>query len=75
MRTAPLPCQVRGQDSWKLAGHGRFELGWKVLGFKRSPDPGFSPFRVREGTTARGLALGGSGDGTRIQTLPWGTGV
>lgn len=73
MRTAPSPCQVRWQDSRCLLDMG---VGMESAGGSRGPpDPGFSPFRVWEGPAARGLALGGSGDGARIQTLPWDAGV
>lgn len=55
--------------------HGRFEMGWKVLVVQEAADTGLLPLRVREGPEARGLALGGSGDSARIQTLPWCAGV
>lgn len=57
------------------AGSGRFEFRWKLPGFRRPSDSGLSPLRVWESLEARVLALGSPGDGPRIQTLLWGTGV
>lgn len=54
---------------------GDLSSGENCLGFRRPSDSGFSPPRVWESPEARGLALGSPGDGPRIQTLLWGTGV
>lgn len=58
-----------------VAGQEGSESGRALLGVREAPDSGLSPLRVREGPKARGLALGGPGDGAGIQTLPWGAGV
>ena len=54
---------------------GDLSSGGNCVGFRKPPHSGLSPLRVREGLEARGLALGSPGDGPRIQTLLWGTGV
>lgn len=69
--TIALPGEVAGPQM--SARRGRWD--GKCRRFKGPADPGLSSFRVREGPAARGLALGGSGDGARIQTLPWDAGV
>lgn len=72
----PSPCQVRGcRTPGCQLDLGDLSSGGNCLGFRKPPHSGLSPLRVREGPKARGLALGSPGDGPRIQTLLWGTGV
>lgn len=67
-----MPNQVKGRCTEP-------ELDWvggcRIKDFCRPPDPGLSSLRVREDFAARDLALGGPGDGARLQTLPWSAGV